>query len=131
MNQSESENLCFKDVTWLQHFPLTPETALDYFSQSPFYERSSNNELVKMQTKFSNLSQSCLTEKLQSMKGIEYCLVHSVPPTLFVIRSQERIQPSVAIPISSFYIVDGTIYQSPDLYSIIANRLVINFFVFS
>lgn len=61
------------------------------------------------------------------MKGIEFSLVHSVVPTLFLIRRQERISPAVALPISSFYIVDGTIYQSPDLYSVLANRLV--FFV--
>ncbi len=44
------ENLtstCWKDDLWLQHCQLHPASVLDYFSNSPFYDRTCNNELAK------------------------------------------------------------------------------------
>jgi hypothetical protein len=32
---------------------LTPQTVLDYFAQSPFYDPTSNNAVLRMQTQYS------------------------------------------------------------------------------
>ena len=45
------------------------------------------------------------------------------PPHLFVIR-EEKKTPVGTRPIAAFYILDGTVYQSPTLYDVFENRLV-------
>ena len=50
--KSDDEDLsgvCWRDDQWLQFFPLTRLSALDYFALSPFYDRSCNNEQAKLQ----------------------------------------------------------------------------------
>lgn len=58
MESADLSNTSFKDVIWLQRFPLSKVSVLDYFSLSPFYDRSCNNEVLKMQTKFTNVATS-------------------------------------------------------------------------
>ena len=37
----------WRDDQWLGFYPLNHFTAIDYFSLSPFYDRSCNNEVAK------------------------------------------------------------------------------------
>lgn len=39
----------FRDPEYLAAFPLTNDNVLEYFSTSPFFDRSSNNEILRMQ----------------------------------------------------------------------------------
>jgi mediator of RNA polymerase II transcription subunit 6 len=39
---------CWRDDVWLSHYGIHPANALDYFSMSPFYDRTCNNELAKL-----------------------------------------------------------------------------------
>ncbi|KAJ2809901.1 Mediator of RNA polymerase II transcription subunit 6, partial [Coemansia furcata] len=56
---------------WLFQFGgLRPDNVLEYFSQSPFWDPSSNNAVLKMQTQFNDLQHS--SYDLKSMVGVEF-----------------------------------------------------------
>ena len=49
-----STSLVWRATEWLLAFgPLTQQTALDYFIISPFFDRTSNNAVLRMQMQFS------------------------------------------------------------------------------
>ncbi|RKP36953.1 mediator complex, subunit Med6, partial [Dimargaris cristalligena] len=105
---------------------LRPDNVLEYFSLSPFWDPTSNNAVLKMQTQFNELQTAQLD--LKKMTGIEFAVVHEKWPTLFIIRKQRRKSPNEVIPLATYYIINGNIYQSPDLYSLISSRLLISLF---
>lgn len=57
------------------------------------------------------------------MVGIEYAVSVAQPPKLFIIQKRHRHSPTDVELLGSFYILDGTIYMSPDLHSILSTRL--------
>lgn len=81
--------------------------------------------------------------------GIEFALVHAQPPSLFIIHKRERLSPEegmipcrwvslsqcqvlpIVRPLAAYFIMNSRIYQSPDLYSILSNRLVSVSFLFT
>lgn len=108
-------------MSWQDHIMahnLTKENVLDYFSQrsNRFYDITCNNETIKMQNRS--------LQHLQDMKGVEYVLYHHQEPILFVIRKQKRLSPRQVQTIADYYVVAGTVYQAPDLGSIINSRLM-------
>jgi hypothetical protein len=38
----------WRDEEWLKFYPLNAQTAIDYFSLSPFYTMDCNNEKAKL-----------------------------------------------------------------------------------
>ncbi|CAH3161506.1 unnamed protein product [Porites evermanni] len=113
---SESQlGVSWHDSAWIP--ALNPGNVLEYFSQrtNPFYDRTCNNEVVKMQ----RLDPSTL----QTMTGIEYEVLHVQDPILYVIRKQHRISPTQVTPIADYYVLAGVVYQAPDLCSVINSRL--------
>lgn len=58
------------------------------------------------------------------MTGIEYILHEAQEPHLFVIRKQRREGPEKTTVMSAYYVLDGSIYQAPQLYSVIGSRAV-------
>lgn len=75
------------------------------------------------------------------MTGIEYELGKCIPPRLFIVHKQNRISPnsgkfyifcilktllfSIQVKIiASYYVLDGCIYQSPSLYSVLSHRIL-------
>merc|ERR1712223_305453 len=91
---------------------------MDYFSdrRNPFYDPQCNNEVLRMQR--------ASLDQLVNMTGIEYSLQFVQEPILYVIRKQQRHSPTQITPISDYYIVAGTIYQAPDLCSVVNSRLL-------
>ena len=107
-------------TTWSdssKRFLLHQHTILDYFCQktNPFYDATCNNEMCRMQRR--DLSH------LENMEGVEYVLSHLQEPDLFIICKQHREPPKEPVPIAYYTIIDGTVYQCPDLLSIINSRL--------
>ena len=64
---------------------------LEYFATSPFYDRQSNNQVLKMQSQFSALGD--LNQRLSSMRGIEFVVFSEHPPDMWIIRKQRRNSP--------------------------------------
>nr|KAJ3419306.1 Mediator of RNA polymerase II transcription subunit 6 [Polyrhizophydium stewartii] len=105
-----------------QYWGLHEFNVLDYFAMSQFYDNSCLNEQVKMQARFNALEAAQLDRR--QMKGIEYDLAYfSRQPSLFVIVKQNRMSPTKTELIAVYYIVEGTIYQSPNLLHLLANRV--------
>ncbi|KAF1396799.1 Mediator of RNA polymerase II transcription subunit 6, partial [Eudyptes chrysocome] len=104
------------DSSWIPI--LNNGSVLDYFSErsNPFYDRTCNNEVVKMQR--------MTLDHLNQMVGVEYILLHAQEPILFIIRKQQRQSPTQAIPLADYYIIAGVIYQAPDLGSVINSRVL-------
>ncbi|XP_039597538.1 mediator of RNA polymerase II transcription subunit 6 [Polypterus senegalus] len=97
---------------------LNPGNVLDYFSErsNPFYDRTCNNEVVKMQR--------LTLDHLNQMVGVEYILLHAQEPILYIIRKQQRQSPTQVAPLADYYIILGVVYQAPDLGSVIGSRVL-------
>ncbi len=110
--------------------PLTDRTALDYFSQSPFYDKRCTNQMLRMQ----NIAAFASTigrwsareeeEQLRRFVGIEYVVANAQPPALFVIHRRERVSETEAYVQAAYYIINDAIMQAPDLLTMLGNRLV-------
>lgn len=115
--------ISWKDTDFLFQFGLTEQNVLDYFSRSPFYDPASVPEQLKMQARFTeHLSENKMDRS--AMTGVDYIATSlSLQPSLFVVTSifrKKNRQPDI---LQGYYILEGTIYQSPDLFSLIGSRL--------
>ncbi|GBP24333.1 Mediator of RNA polymerase II transcription subunit 6 [Eumeta japonica] len=108
--------LSWHDSAWIPM--LNPSNIMDYFAErsNPFFDRTCNNEVVKMQ----RLS----LDQLQNMTGLEYILLHVQEPILYVIRKQHRHSTTHFTPLADYYIIAGIVYQAPDLASVLNSRLL-------
>ncbi|KAJ3785275.1 MED6-domain-containing protein [Lentinula aff. detonsa] len=110
---------------WIQaNGPLTSENVFEYFSTSMFYDKQSNNQVLRMQTMHTGISVTNEAEELKRFTGVEFAVVHAQPPSFFVIHKRERSSPEEVKPLASFFIINNRIYQSPDLYTVLSNRLL-------
>nr|SVE74854.1 EOG090X0E0D [Daphnia carinata] len=107
--------ISWHDSAWIPI--LNPTNVMDYFQSTtnPFYDRTCNNEIVKMQR--------LNMEHLSNLTGLEYMLLHVQEPILYVIRKQHRHSASAVTPLADFYIIAGVVYQAPDLGSVINSRI--------
>ncbi|XP_065681715.1 potassium voltage-gated channel subfamily D member 3 isoform X2 [Hydra vulgaris] len=108
--------ISWHDSAWMPI--LNSENVLDYFCQrsNTFYDKTCNNEHIKMQ----RLDPS----QLQFMSGVEYQLIHSQDPILYIIRKQMRYSQTQATPLAFYYILAGVVYQAPDIGSLINSKLL-------
>jgi len=60
---------------------------------------------------------------LTKMKGVEYVLFADTEG-MFVIRKQIRESPESVVPAATYYVIQGTIFQAPDIHAVINSRLV-------
>jgi len=120
-NSKISENplyVSWCDSAWIP--VLSQSNVMDYFTErtNPFYDRTCNNEVLKMQ------KLGVLDAQLTNMQGTEYCLLHVQEPILYVIRKQTRHSPTQVTPVTDYYIIAGVIYQAPDLGSVLNSRIL-------
>ncbi|KAK4269289.1 hypothetical protein QN277_022469 [Acacia crassicarpa] len=115
---TDMTGICFRDQLWLNSYPLDRNLVFDYFALSPFYDWTCNNEQLRMRS-IHPLDPSVLSK----MTGIEYMLSEVMEPHLFVIRKQKRDGPEKVTPMLAYYILDGSIYQAPQLGNVFAARI--------
>lgn len=109
---------------WLQvNGPLTNENVFEYFTHSQFYDKQSNNQVLRMQTMHTGMPLVNEVEELRRFTGIEFSVVHSQPPSLFIIHKRERLSPDEVRPLAAYFIVNNRCYQAPDVYTLVSNRL--------
>ncbi|GAV75935.1 Med6 domain-containing protein [Cephalotus follicularis] len=115
---TDMTGICFRDQLWLNTYPQDRNFIFDYFALSPFYDWSCNNQQLRLQS-LHPLDMS----HLMKMTGIEYVLSEIMEPNLFVIRKQKRDSPEKVTPMLCYYILDGSIYQAPQLCNVFAARV--------
>jgi len=105
-------------MIWLKFYGLARINVLDYFYTSPFFDITSNNQLIR--------TQGVRPEHLLNMTGIEYSLdeINISEPNLFVIKMQLRKSPREAVLLDIFYCLDGVIYQAPDMLDLVRSRIL-------
>ncbi|TFK57506.1 MED6-domain-containing protein [Heliocybe sulcata] len=110
---------------WIQaNGPLTAENVFEYFTTSMFYDKQSNNQVLRMQTMHTGQPLLNEAEELKRFTGIEFAVVHAQPPSLFIIHKRERLSPEQVRPLAAYFVISNRIYQSPDVYNVLSNRLL-------
>ncbi|KAG8964253.1 Mediator of RNA polymerase II transcription subunit 6 [Tulasnella sp. 419] len=102
--------------------PITAQNAMDYFQTSIFWDTSSNNATLRMQTMHTGLPVPDEEGQLKKFTGIEFWLVHA-QPNLFIIHKRERLSPTEVKVLAAYFIMNDVIYCAPDIYSVISGRL--------
>lgn len=105
---------------------LRTDNVLEYFAQSPFYDRSSNNQVLKMQSQFNVGLQGRqdLSKELQNMKGVEFVVALERAPTLWIIRKQNRLSPNEVRQIATYFVVSENIFMAPSIFDVVNSRLL-------
>ncbi|KAK6148789.1 hypothetical protein DH2020_016314 [Rehmannia glutinosa] len=116
---TDMTSICFRDQLWLNTYPLDRNLVFDYFALSPFYDYSCNNEQLRHRA-----IHPLDISHLSKMTGTEYMLSEVLEPHLFVFRKQKRDGPEKVTPMLTYYVLDGSIYQAPQLCNVFASRVV-------
>ncbi|SCU87054.1 LAMI_0D04544g1_1 [Lachancea mirantina] len=150
MDRTSLDELQWKSPEWIQSFGLRTDNVLDYFSQSPFFDRTSNNQVAKMQQQFAQprapsqapsisefdnesphrkailstyLVHAMWEQELRKLKGIEYVLAYVREPDFWIIRKQNRQSPTHVETLQDYFIIGANVYQSPAVAKIVQSRL--------
>ena len=93
---------------------LTEDVALFYFRESQFYYDNNVNEIVLRETHGASM---VVANAAGIASGVYYTSA-SPASGLFVIRMLERKPDASTRVLAIYYILHGTIYRSPDIYSV-------------
>ncbi|GFP83910.1 mediator of RNA polymerase ii transcription subunit 6 [Phtheirospermum japonicum] len=115
---TDMTGISFRDQLWLNTYPLDRNLVFDYFALSPFYDYSCNNEQLRLRA-----IHPLDISHLSKMTGMEFMLSEVLEPHLFVFRKQKRDGPEKVTPMLTYYILDGSIYQAPQLCNVFASRV--------
>lgn len=113
---------------------------LYYFAKSPFFDATSNNQIVFSQCIYTEPhvlgTREAFEDRLRSMSGLEFMVVEApevlagpgIGSGVWVIRKQirkKRIgQEDELTPLASYIVVDPCIYVAPTVASLISMRMV-------
>ncbi|EOB14425.1 Mediator of RNA polymerase II transcription subunit 6 [Nosema bombycis CQ1] len=105
------ENISFVDTNFLTYNPLNETNILDYFSTSPFYDSSSNNEVLKMQSQYTG---NKINQQVENLRGVYFILdFKNQENTLFIIRKSENVNQNLTLNLNFYYVIHGHIYEAP------------------
>lgn len=109
-------DVMWSDPQWLSSFPLNEATALHYFTTSPFYDPTCNNQLINAQQLDPSL--------LKTMAGTEYSVASPCPALFIVTKSRRSLTPPSIEPLATYYIHEGNVYQAPTLHAVLSTRML-------
>ncbi|KAL5576850.1 hypothetical protein UlMin_018549 [Ulmus minor] len=96
---TDMTGICFRDLLWLNSYPLDRNLVFDYFALSPFYDWTRNNEQLRMRS------------------------IHPHPFDRNLDLSRLSDGPEKVTPMLTYYVLDGSIYQAPQLCNVFAARV--------
>lgn len=129
MSSDPLDEIQWKSPEWIQQFGLHTGNVLDYFAESPFYDRTSNNQVLRMQFQFQQIPpnihpQRYLQSKLTEMVGIEFVVAYVREPDFWIIRKQKRLDATSTLTEQDYYIIGANVYQTPKIYDILSARML-------
>lgn len=129
MSAEPLDEIQWKSPEWIQQFGLHTGNVLDYFAESPFYDRTSNNQVLRMQFQFQQMPpnihpQKYLQTRLAEMVGTEFVVAFVREPDFWVIRKQRRLDPQNTLTEHDYYIIGANVYQSPMVRDVLASRVL-------
>ncbi|ORY85487.1 MED6 mediator sub complex component-domain-containing protein [Protomyces lactucae-debilis] len=123
MEATDLSQIVWRAPEWINALGgLRTDNILEYFSQSPFFDRSSNNAVLKQQSQFQNFGD--IPQALQKMRGVEFAIYDARPPDLWTIAKQVRESVEEVQVVNMYFIANGNIYQAPDVDAIMQSRLL-------
>ena len=121
---------------------LANDTVLPYFSESPFFDRTSNNATLSNQAMYNQSmyyviqTRAAFEAHLRSMAGLEFMVIHDPSNNdtvrdhngIWVISKQQRQKrPNLedeVVQLSSYFVVGENVYMAPTVASVVESRLV-------
>jgi mediator of RNA polymerase II transcription subunit 6 len=116
---------------------------MQYFYLSPFFDPTSNNNVLMQQLQYNPAlaskitSQEAFDEQMKSLRGVEYVIAAGSQETgVWVVRKQQRRQPREMVVgggagrvvedvsvLATYYVVGENIYQAPSVGSVLGMRM--------
>ncbi|CAI5758263.1 unnamed protein product [Candida verbasci] len=130
------DDIMYDEIQWkspefIQARGLNTSNVLEYFSLSPFYDRTSNNQVLTMQFQFQQISipmnmtfQQYFQSRLAEMTGIEFILAYIREPDFWIIRKQNRKDSTNVLILQDYYVIGANVYQAPKIYDVLSSRLL-------
>ena len=119
-----------------------PSLVLFYFARSPFFDETSNNNVIFTQAMNNQAMYPYVTtralfeERLRSMPGLEFVVAQDpsegdtkqTHSGVWVIKKQRRRKRAgmtdEITPISAYFVMGENVYMAPSLMSVLSSRLV-------
>lgn len=125
------DEIQWKWPEFIQQRGLHTANVLEYFALSPFYDRTSNNQVLTMQFQFQQIQiplgmsfQQFFQLKLQEMTGTEFIIAYVREPDFWIVRKQQRLDANSARTLQDYYIIGANVYQAPKIYDVLSSRLL-------
>ncbi|KAI5949479.1 MED6 [Candida theae] len=125
------DEIQWKSPEFIQERGLNTANVLEYFALSPFYDRTSNNQVLMMQFQYQQIQipvhvsfHQYFQSRLSEMTGIEFVIAFIREPDFWIIRKQNRLNPTNVIALQDYYIIGANIYQAPKVYDVLSSRLL-------
>ena len=123
----ELDEVEWRSPEWINVHGLRTDNVLEYFSQSPFFDRQCNNALLKMQRQYTQQPQPqqpqqpvfipTVDAELTQLRGREYVVAHTREPDLWVIHQRQRHgqgdTPGAVTVERVFFVVGASVYMAP------------------
>ncbi|KAI5967838.1 MED6 [Candida pseudojiufengensis] len=127
------DEIQWKSPEFIQERGLNTGNVLEYFALSPFYDRTSNNQVLMMQFQYQQIQlpvhmnfHQYFQSRLSEMTGVEFVIAFVREPDFWIIRKQKRLNQQHTFTLQDYYIIGANVYQAPKIYDVLSGRLLAN-----